>query len=100
MACPIDILRSPSLAVVLGTPFVPTVPSVAPRSPFVPHNQVGTLRICMPTIVSWLRHVGGWLPSDVEQHGSLLLCPPLKGFGRQKCLARLATVLPRRSGRP
>lgn len=52
-AFPIDILPSPTLSDVLGTNIVATVPSVAPRYPFVPHNQVGKPRICMPTIVSY-----------------------------------------------
>ena len=45
----------PSLDTLLHPYHVPTKPRQTDRLPFAPQNQVGWERVCMPTVVSYLR---------------------------------------------
>ena len=54
-ALPTLLPPSPPLDSILRPYHIPTKPGHSNRPPFATHNQVGWERICMPTVVSYLR---------------------------------------------
>ena len=54
-ALPKLLLPSPPLSSILKFHHVPTTPGHSDRLPFATHNEQGGARICMPTVVSYLR---------------------------------------------
>ena len=55
-ALPTLLLPSPSLDSILLSYNVPTKPGHIDRLPFALHHQLGWERVCMPTVVSYLRN--------------------------------------------
>ena len=54
-ALPELLLPSPPLSSILKTHHMPTTPGHFDRLPYATHNEQGGARICMPTVVSYLR---------------------------------------------
>ena len=54
-AFPKLLLPSPPLSSIVKSHHVPTTPGHSDRLPFATHNEPGGARICMPTVVSYLR---------------------------------------------
>ena len=54
-AFPKLLLPSPPLSSILKSHHVPTTPGHSHRLPFATHNEQGGARICVPTVVSYLR---------------------------------------------
>ena len=54
-ALPKGITPAPTLSKILHHNHIPTEPVHEDRFPFARHNKVGGTRLCMPTIVSYLR---------------------------------------------
>ena len=89
---PTSLLPFPSLDAILKPFHIPTKPSHTDQYPFATHNKLGWERICMPTVVSYLRsnayrpksngspgegevfniHTDTWEEPDVEEKEALL----------------------------
>ena len=54
-ALPKLLLPSPPLSSILKAHHVPTTPGHSDRLPYATHNEQGGARICMPTVMSYLR---------------------------------------------
>ena len=54
-ALPTMSLPSPPLPILLKSYHIPTMPGHSDRPPFAAHNKEGGVRICMPTLVSYLK---------------------------------------------
>ena len=57
---------TPNLCWVLGPHHVPTKPGHTDERPFAPWNVIGQTRICMPTVVSYIRNNAYRPKSDGE----------------------------------
>ena len=67
-ALPKLLFPSPPLSAILKTHHVPTKPGHSDRFPYALHNQSGGVRVCMPTVVSYL-HSNAFRPKENGQPG-------------------------------
>ena len=65
---PTLLLPSPSLQSIVHPYHIPCRPRHKDRRPFAPHGIAGGVRLCMPTMVSYLRS-NAFRPTDVGQPG-------------------------------
>ena len=54
-ALPTGLKPNPNLSQILSHHHTPSIPSHRDRFPFLAHNRIGEQRLCMPTLVSFLR---------------------------------------------